>query len=61
MSSFLTALLRTAGMSFGAGAMNTFGCFAASLIIPIVAPKIIGAVKKISKAPAEEEVDPDLC
>ena len=23
MSSFLTALLRTAGMSFGAGAMNT--------------------------------------
>ena len=61
MSPFLTALLKTAGTSFSAGAMNAFGCFAASMIIPIVAPKIINAVKKISKAPAEEEVDPDLC
>ena len=62
MTSFLTALLKTAGMSFGAGAMNTFGCFAASMIIPIVAPRIIGAVKNLVKAPVEEEeADPDLC
>ena len=61
MSSFITALLRTAGLSFGAGAMNAFGCFAASMVIPIVAPKIISAVKKISKLPAEDEEDPDLC
>ena len=61
MSPFLAALLKTAGTSFSAGAMNAFGCFAASMIIPIVAPKIINAVKKISKASADEEVDPDLC
>ena len=61
MASFFTALLKTAGLSFGAGAMNTFGCFAASLIIPIVAPKIIGAVKNLTKATEEEEEDPDLC
>ena len=59
--SFPTALLRTAAVSFSAGAMNAFGCFAASMIIPIIAPRIISAVKKLTKAPVQEEVDPDLC
>jgi len=61
MTSFLSALLRTAGLSFGAGAMNAFGCFAASVVIPIIAPKVIGAVRNFTKTPAEEEEDPDLC
>ena len=60
MTSFFTSLLKTAGLSFSAGAMNAFGCFAASVVIPIIAPKIIGAVKNLAKVP-EEEVDPDLC
>ena len=59
--SFLTALLLTAGKSFGMGAMNTIGSAAAALLIPVVVPKITGAVKGFRKGPVEEDCDPDLC
>ena len=59
--SFITALLIGAGRSFGTGAMQTLGCAVASMVVPIIAPRIIGAVKGIMKVPVQEEVDPDLC
>ena len=59
--SFIAALLISAGKSFGAGAMQTLGCAAAALIVPVITPKIMGAVRKLTKSPAPEETDPDLC
>ena len=60
--SFVAALLLTAGKCFTEGAMRYIGCTAASMVMPIVMPRIIGAVKGFAnKVPAEEEIDPDLC
>ena len=60
--SFVAALLLTAGKCFAEGAMRSIGCTAASMLMPIVMPKIIGAVRGFAnKAPAEEDIDPDLC
>ena len=61
MSSFLAAVLLGAGKSFGTGAMNVAGSMVASMVLPIIIPKITGAVKRIMKVPEEESGDPDLC
>ena len=61
MSSFLTALLLTAAKSFGTGAMNVAGGMVASMVLPIVLPKLEGAVRKFMKTPKEDVSDPDLC
>ena len=60
--SFVAALLITMGKSFAEGAMSTIGCAAASIVVPIIMPRIVGAVKGFAnKAPVEEDIDPDLC
>ena len=58
----ITALVLTMGKSFAEGAMTTIGAAAASLLIPVLMPKLMGAVKAhANKASSEEETDPDLC
>jgi len=58
----ITALALTMGRCFIQGAMTSVGQYAAAILIPVMMPKIMGAVKGFNnKAPVEEEIDPDLC
>ncbi len=51
------------GKNFGAGALGVAGQIAAAAIVPMVMPKIIGAVRGFRNAHATvpEDADPDLC
>ena len=58
----ITALVMTMGRCFVQGAMTSVGQYAAAILIPVMMPKVMGAVKSFTnKAPVEEDVDPDLC
>ncbi len=51
------------GKNFGAGALSVAGNIAAAAIVPVVIPKIAGAIKgfREAHAPAADDADPDLC
>lgn len=51
------------GKNFGAGALGVAGNVAAAALIPVVVPKIAGAIRgfRETRAPVVEETDPDLC
>ena len=59
----LTSFLLFVGKNFGAGALSVAGNMAAVALVPIVMPKIAGAIKgfRDAHAPAADECDPDLC
>ena len=58
-----TSFLLFVGKNFGAGALGVAGNVAAAALIPVVVPKIAGAIKgfREARAPAVEDADPDLC
>ena len=58
-----TSFLLFVGKNFGAGALGVAGNVAAAALIPVVVPKIAGAIKgfREAHAPVIEETDPDLC
>ncbi len=58
-----TSFLLFVGKNFGSGALGVAGSVAASALIPIVVPKIAGAIKGFREAHASvpEDADPDLC
>lgn len=53
--------LMFAGRNFGAGLLNAAGCAVATIVIPVIAPRIAGFLKGLNRPCEEEMADPDLC